>query len=132
MIATTHTLRHRLGLIAKIAIVAALAFASTGLSASEGARCEVTIEPEVVAPGSEAFTVAVTPSQPIGTLVSAEIDEASAVQVAVVDAERQPEGHYSLNLDLSAATTGDWLVTLHGAHGDCIGLVRIEEKAASK
>lgn len=128
---STTSLRKTIGLIGALALIATLLPLSATASEGDAARqCQVKLDPQVVEAGKEVLTVNATPSEPIGTLVSADIDGEAAVRVSVVDDERQPDGHYALALDLSTASEGDWRVTLHGAHGECTGTVRIEARTA--
>lgn len=120
-----HTRRPRLGF--RLVVAASALVLGALPAAADDAQCSVKLEPSTLEASTEPVQVTATPSEPIGALVKADIDEHSAVGVKVVDTARTNNASFTLVFDLASAESGTWSLMLHGLHGDCAGEIYVQE-----
>lgn len=86
--------------------------------------CTATVSPAVVSPQPEPFDVWVTPPQPIGSLVSVEVDDESGV--IILASRLEDDGRITLRLDTSGALTGTYPLRVKGDEDTCCAYLGVK------
>lgn len=121
-------LKHNVGL--GMAVAAALTVLPAQIQAQEA--CEVAVEPTSVSVNAEPVAVKVAYSQAIGEDLTPELPAASGLRLLAAEADATSPMTVVLTLDTSAATAGEWELSLRGADGStCTGTIGVAQAAGA-
>lgn len=88
-------------------------------------KCEVVIDAASVPVNAEPVTIKASFSRDIGQTLKAQVAAESGIKIVSAEPDAETPLTFSLTLDTSAASAGDWAISLEGEGGACDGTIAV-------